>query len=352
MSEVSRNDSNSTSYLPTLSTNPGSHSITESYFLSHNRYRQINVAHFKTSFLNKHENFYRLDENVVMTKIIEHQHTNRLYNELASHLEYRLALIDWIKQINNKFAYCNNTFHLSCAILDTVFSKYDIEERHVKLVCFVSLHLAAKLHERDEKLLCMVQINGLFKNEFNIDEICNCETMMFKVLNYNADIQTPYTVMSYLLSKYMIKISRTSYYSPETNQDDIRQKFEKLASLFIDASLLDYNFYQFSPLIVSASAITVAHQHLSITPNWPLALEQITNLKLEAIDTCANYLLEVCNSYFSDELFEILNKPTNDCNKMGIYNTCNMSLMSTEHDLDTNDEVQEMDAYGFNMNDV
>lgn len=69
---------------------------------------------------------------------------NRIYNPTPNHRKIRKNIVYWIQNLVKKLNYSRHTYHLTIAIIDTIFSKCDAKNTEYKLICFVSLHLAAK----------------------------------------------------------------------------------------------------------------------------------------------------------------------------------------------------------------
>ena len=72
------------------------------------------------------ENVFCADGYAVINQMIKKQSNNRYFNRNANHLGYRNSLIRYIKQLIEKFEFSIESFHLSCAILDAIFSLYAI----------------------------------------------------------------------------------------------------------------------------------------------------------------------------------------------------------------------------------
>ena len=275
------------------------------------------------------QNKYKIDEQAIFQQIIRKQDTNRYYNQSAFHLEVRLELISWLKQANDKLLYRESTFHLACAILDAVLSLYAIEERHIKLVSFMTVHLAAKLQEHDSKVVEISHIEEFFKGEFDIEEISKCEVMIFKILDYSVNIITPYSVAEFLVSDEVVSNKDNGYLNTDGNADIINEKFEKLIFLYIDASLLVYDFYHYSSVEIAVSAILLAINQLNMDEARIKHLETITKVKTDLLQDCMHNLHKACKNYYNKELTEIVMKKSKEVREPFAKLNSNLERQST-----------------------
>lgn len=265
-----------------------------------NEVRYLTSGRFDNQYL------YKQDPYSVLEYMILRQNTNRHYNKDAFHLEFRQTLIFWIKEANQKLLYSDSTYHLGCSILDAVLSLYAIEEKNVKLVCFISLHLAAKLHENDDKILTAGQISDLFHREFSTQQIINCETVVFKTLGFNVNIQTPYSFLEHIMSMGLISTDEIEYHRTDSETRTFILKFEKIAYLFIETSLLEYDTYLYPAITVAISAIMAARAQMGLKTVIPAQVKSLVNLKSDTVGECTRKLYETCKKNFSEKLDHIL----------------------------------------------
>ena len=274
----------------------------------------------------------KLDSRAVFNQMIQKQHKNRFYNKSAFHIDIRLSLIKWLEQLKDKLTYSETTYHLSCAILDAVLSVYAVENRHIKMICFMSLHLAAKLHEQDAKILEMVHVKDLFKNEFQLRDIFNCEQMIFRVLDYSPNIKTPYVFLKLLLSQEMLSVNDLDLGASINNFNQTTDRFDRLCNLFIKASLMDYSLYKFSALAVATSVIVMARKQLLLDNIWTEKIGELTPLSMRTIIPCADKLYNTCKLHYKQELCLILAETTRPERGPFIKLDTNFSRLSTASD--------------------
>lgn len=258
------------------------------------------------SVLKRIKNQYKIDSTHLLLNMIRKQNINRSYNDCAFHLEVRSSLLEWINSLVTRLSYCNTTYHLSVAIMDFVFSNYEICHKDIKLVCFISVHLAAKLHESDKKLLSIQEIFHFFKSEFTVKEICNCERIIFKALECSIDLQTPLEFLMYFLCRGMLnsEIVTTNHFSNRLEQNI--ERFEKLATTYIDLCLLDYELYQFSAMTVATGALIVAKMRLNMSDIHTDRLRAFPGFNQDETEECVERIIQIGKFYGGNLIVDIL----------------------------------------------
>lgn len=290
-----------------------------------------------------HTHHYAIDEKMTISKMAVRQNSNRFFNESAGHLEFRDTLIGWLKKAAHELQYSNVTYHLSVAILDAVFAKCAIEASCIKLVCFTALHLAAKMHENGDKLLSTSQVTDLFKNEFDAEDVLETERLMFKVLDYKVDIQTPYAFLHMLMPHALDTIDESSPHFQLSQNRKAGAKLEELATSLIEIALLDYSFNKFTPMSVAVSALVIARKYLELEPHYPPRLEYYTSLCFSDFDKCCTNLFKISGltSESKNNVFEKENIYTEEENCL--KSSRNMGLMSTANEFVIEESAEDID---------
>ena len=93
------------------------------------------------------------------------QKTNRYYNPNPSHKNIRHIIIQWVKKIISILEYSEKTYHIAISIIDTIFSKCEVESSEQKVICFVSIYLSAKMNENESKIPTINDILSKFKGQ-------------------------------------------------------------------------------------------------------------------------------------------------------------------------------------------
>ena len=235
---------------------------------------------------------YRLDGNLILSEMIKKQESNRLYNPQAQYTKYRSELLGFVKYIQGRLEYSQRTYYLGVSILDNLLSQYNIEKGQLKLVCFMALHMAAKMEESYEKIPELGLIAKLFEDKFEIQDIKDWEVSLSKSVGHNFNIRTPYTFIEFFLSKGIVN-------DQDVNSQDINEieeeinKFEGLVMSFLQICTNNYEFYKFDPLTIAASAIVCAKKVAGYEKYWSRDLEQLTTMKLQDLETCAKMMYKI-----------------------------------------------------------
>ena len=249
---------------------------------------------------------YRLDHDMVLEELIKKQSVNRFHNAKACHLRYRDKIIQFIEELAERLEYKESTFHLAVALVDSLYSLYKVENRMVKLVSFMALHLAAKLEENSEKIPELTSVVRLFDLEFTLGEIKHCETIFANILDYKLNLKTPYTFVEYFFSKGVLDGEDLKYIVVERIEDKL-QHFEDLVSYFIRIALDSYSFYKYTSIAIATAAISCARKLIGFPVTWTQNLEQLTRVSSSMIENCSRHLFDLVRDS-SPALLEISGK--------------------------------------------
>ena len=233
----------------------------------------------------------RLNNNNVLTELIKKQGQNRYYNAQANHMNYRSELLGFVEEVSHKLEYSDATYFLAVAILDALLSLYSVDRAQIKLVGFMALNLAAKLHENSQKIPEMSAVAQLFENQFELEEISNCENMLAQVLKYNLHIKTPHTFMDYFMSKGVVSDADFASLSPAQIQVKMAQ-LEKVSAFFMQTSANYYEFYRFTAIAVATAVLACTRKLLGLDAVWTNDLETLTAVSWDAIEQCTVMLYE------------------------------------------------------------
>ena len=232
---------------------------------------------------------FRINDDVVLPELIRKQAYNRYFNAQANHLDHRPDLVSFLEDIAMKLDYSEATYYLAVAMVDALLSLYAVEKKQIKMICFMALTLAAKLHENNHKIPDQDAIVSLFDHQFDAEEVTNCESLLAKVLNYNLSIKTPYTFIEYFLSKGVVS-SNDIGKLPKEHIESRMVQFERLVSLALQASTNHYEFYRFTSIAVATSVIACARRLMGFDYAWTLDLENLTGVAWESIEQCSGML--------------------------------------------------------------
>lgn len=235
----------------------------------------------------------------VLSQMIKKQAKNRYYNTQPHHLPFRKKVIEWMESLVGKFGYQQATLNLAVGYFDAVLSLFTVTTAQIKLISYISLFIAAKMEEKDEKIPLIEEAFKLFDKEFSSSEILNCEKLVFKILDYQLNLKTPYAFASFFLSKGVLRGCEVpaEYVGTEARQVFIK-RLEDLVLKIILRSLRDYNFYQFTSIAVAASAIALARRVMRVSVTWTPHVEELTLLSWPVIKDCVSMLEEASRDLF------------------------------------------------------
>lgn len=248
-----------------------------------------------------------LPGNQTTAHLLKNQNKNRYYNISPPHKSYRKTLINWIKNLLRMLKYSQSTYHLSIAILDSVFSMCVVKEEEIKLVGFICLFMAGKMNEKEDKIPSIEEVVGHFKNEFCRKQFWNCENTIFELLKFNLNIKTPFVFLSYFLYRGILNCEDVFYY--DTNEElveEILVFFEDLSLKILDFSLDLYDFYQFISVAVASACIACARKIFGCKVVWTKELFELTSLSWNSIEDCSNFLFKTFVEN-NCELIEVIN---------------------------------------------
>lgn len=229
----------------------------------------------------------------VLSQMIKKQSKNRYYNTHPHHLPFRHKVFDWMESLVAKFGYQQSTLHLAVGYFDAVLSLFTVTTAQIKLISYICLFIAAKMEEKDEKIPLIEEAFKLFDKEFSNSEILNCEKLVFKILDYQLNLKTPFSFAIFFLSKGIVQVNEIpSGNSHPDFRETFAKKLEELVIHLVSRSLKDYSFYQFTSIAVASSAIALARKMMKIDECWSKGLEELTLLSWSAIKDCVAMLEE------------------------------------------------------------
>lgn len=232
---------------------------------------------------------FRLDGNLLLSEMVKKQHINRIYKPQAHFIKYRIELLGFMRYLIDRLQYSQCTFYLGVGILDTVLSQFKVGNDKLKLVCFMALHMAAKMEESSDKIPELSIIVKLFENLFNFEEMQEWEINILRSLGYNMYLKTPFTFIEYFLSRGVVNKSELQREVASELEEEIN-KFENKIMQITELSAKDYYFNSFSPVVVASAIIACARKAMRFPTDWSADLTILTGQKLEDIRECSKAL--------------------------------------------------------------
>ena len=243
-------------------------------------------------------NSYIGDQNLALDYMLKKQTIHLHYTEDAFHLPFRLGLVDWLEKTARKLKLNVSTIHLSIAIIDIVLSGYAIPVEKMEIMVFTALNIAGKMEDFDDRLPCLNDVPYYFQKPISVSELQSCEKIVFEVLGYNANIQTPYQFACQFISCGVI-----------SNQDikeicgfTAMNEFERLVSLFSSASLKNYDLCQFEASVTAAAIIACTRKALGFKQIWTDHLTKLTRIPWNQLHLCLSILEQTAFEMYRDEI--------------------------------------------------
>ena len=226
-----------------------------------------------------------------LAEMIRKQGQNRYYHAKPAFLPYRKKVLEWIESLVSKFGFQPSTLNFAMGYFDAVLSLYTVSVAQIKLIAYICIIIAAKMEEQDHKIPMLEEGFKLFDKEFTSDEILNYEKLVFKILNYQLNMKTPFTFAAFFLSKGVLQLCEIPIVRPDSSETNaFAKKLEGLVITIVLRSLRDYDFYKFTSIAVAASSIAVARKILQIPGGWTRHLEELTLLSWSTIQECVEML--------------------------------------------------------------
>lgn len=246
---------------------------------------------------------------------------NRIIISGKNHQNLRDYLIDIMKCYAKNKKYSLSTLYLGILFLDIYMDSYLLSEvqEHQKLVALVTLLVAAKTDEIDEKIPSIKELLDLvdlseelgvdLRKKSNYDSklisaayksylqlYCTLEFMILQTLRFNTIRPTPMTFLSIFqrIAVTECDLDDTQKCS-ELNIESIADlKFYVAYYLKIlsDILMYDMSFNYFLPSKVASAMIATSRRLLNINTVWTLQLEFITRTSLEEISPIMNAFLD------------------------------------------------------------
>lgn len=231
----------------------------------------------------------RLDGNIILKQMIRKQNVNRVYNPRARYIKFRNDLIKFMEYLAERLGYSKCTYYLSISLLDALLSKYAVDKKQMKLVCFIALHIAAKMEEKFENIPEVAVVRQLFDNTFDKDDINTCEMMVAKILGYNFNLKTPFEFVEYFFSRGVVSDQDIGKGTTKLISGKLTS-FEKAVMRFIDLSVSSYDFYNYSPVVIAAASIACVRKLEGYQSEWTTDLQNLTGQSESEIRQCINLL--------------------------------------------------------------
>ncbi|EXC25827.1 hypothetical protein L484_019461 [Morus notabilis] len=178
----------------------------------------------------------------------------------------RGILVDWLVEVSEEYKLVPDTLYLTVYLIDRFLSQNYIERRKLQLIGITCMLISSKYEE-----ICAPRVEEfcfITDNTYTREEVLKMEIEVLKCFNFQLFAPTAKTFL-----RRFLRAAQASYTSPSL-------ELECLANYLTELTLVDYDFLNFLPSVIAASAIFLARWTLDQTSHpWNSTLEHYTSYK-------------------------------------------------------------------------
>lgn len=232
--------------------------------------------------------FPHVDPNTLLENLLSKQSLHRYYNAGLAQSINRIPLVAWIKLVCRSLNYSPSCYFQAVAIFDAILSLYAMRPDNMQALAFVSVYVASKTSEPEERVLPLANAVELFYNEFTEAQFAALETFVVKLFGWNLNLRTPLTFLHFFFARGIVS-SADLPRGPIQQRLSLARRVQNRAVELLELSLADYGYYKYTSLAVAAAAVA-ASRRLSGLATWNEDLEGLTRISLNVISECVNSL--------------------------------------------------------------
>lgn len=184
----------------------------------------------------------------------------------------RGILVDWLVEVSEEYKLVPDTLYLTVYLIDKFLSQNYIERNRLQLLGITCMLIASKYEE-----ICAPRVEEfcfITDNTYTKGEVLKMEILVLKYFSFQIFAPTAKTYL-----RRFLRAAQASYKSPS-------YELEYLADYLAELTLIDYNFLNFLPSVIAASAVFLARWTLDQTIHpWNSTLEHYTSYKASDIKT-------------------------------------------------------------------
>ena len=248
-------------------------------------------------------------------KMLQKQPTNRWYNHLFSARKHRVSVIfGAMQKICSSLDFQMSTFCLAVSIFDAVISKFKMGMNDWKYLAVVCVMMASKVNEASSDVVSVRDIS-MYILPTNPKTLALVERKIFKILNLQLNMVTPYTFLQHLLHHFF-NDEKHAFFQKENNHVKFYLKFLDNMFALLILTIADYEFYRFTSIAVAVSVLITARKQIGIQDVWPKHLEEFTNVKMADVQGC----LDIIKNRIEQNFVEKILKSVDEKHVMGLVN--------------------------------
>ncbi|KAJ7267715.1 hypothetical protein O6H91_19G001400 [Diphasiastrum complanatum] len=196
----------------------------------------------------------------------------------------RGILVDWLVEVAEEYKLVPDTLYLTISYIDRFLSTNSVNRQRLQLLGVSCMLIAAKYEE-----ICAPQVEEfcyITDNTYSREEVLEMERRVLNNLHF--ELTTP-TTKTFL--RRFIRAAQTAYKIASL-------QLEFLGNYLTELTLVEYNFLQYLPSMVAASAVFLAKLTLDKdTLPWNITLQHYTGYRPSELKECVKALFDLqCNT--------------------------------------------------------
>ncbi|OWM78216.1 cyclin-A2-3-like isoform X2 [Punica granatum] len=184
----------------------------------------------------------------------------------------RGILVDWLVEVSQEYSLAADTLYITVHLIDWSLSQNFIERHRLQLLGITCMLIASKYEE-----ICAPRVDELCfmtDNTYTREEVLRMEGQLLNYFDFRISGPTTKT----FLRRFLLA-AQANYTSPSLD-------LEYLADYLAELTLIEYEFLNFLPSIIAASAVFLAKWTLDNSCHpWNPTLEYYTRYKVSDLKT-------------------------------------------------------------------
>lgn len=193
-----------------------------------------------------------------------------------------------------------STFCLSINIFDAIISKYPIESCQMVPLGIISVVLASKMNETNDKVIILSDISK-YIIPLDISYLAKMEKKVFSVLGFQLNMIQPESFICFLLHQFLS--DEYNFFGGKKDQEMI-SRFLNIVNYLNLLTLVDYTFYKYTSLAVATSILMFARRLFGLESEWPEFLKEFTGISSEHVKECIALIKHRYEEKFVMKIFQ------------------------------------------------
>lgn len=237
----------------------------------------------------------KISEDIYETLRTKEQHLPP-YHGHSPQQWFRRHLVDWLAIVVETFYLGTTSQHLAVHLLDFFMDKLEVDQNHLYLLAMACLSISVKYEEHCDKTLKLNSLNHMLPSHsllsvgYSAAELTNMEITVLNFFDWSLSIPTVAQFVPYFL---VVSVDNHDLIDgqPILCKSAVVTCLEKHTKYFMEISLQDHVFRNYTPSLIAASCIAASRISLRLTPTWPQHLQLMTDYFIEELLPCVNIML-------------------------------------------------------------